>query len=487
MDFPIFHLDFMGNRMLMAIIAILHVLVNHAIAVGFIPLVTLLEYKGYKARKSGQPEYEKWDEFSNKLMFVAFILTTTVGALTGVGIWLASSLINPNSIGSLIRVFFGAWFTEWIVFVLEVVFVMFYYLTWKKSKESVATKKKHLLFGGFLSLFSWLTMAIIVAILGFMMDPGNWVAKKSLITGFANPIYLPQLMFRTPLAMIMGGTFALFLSYFFLKKDNPIFKKAMRTISIWLLVWTPYALIGAYIYYVQIPDFMIGNMPTAVATQNFQDWYGFLMKLILTTVGIALLIGFSGLLFTKQTPRWLMIVPLIAMFFFLGMFERIREFVRKPYVIGDYMYANSLVEDDYPLYKRDGILKHATYVKYNRVTESNKIEAGKEVFMITCSRCHTTSGINSVVKKFEILYGKENTFDVEAMKGFIEGMHNVRFFMPPFPGNDKELDALANYIKRLQQFPQSIDGAQRGGTPVQQFDDSLLESTIKKDTTIANN
>ena len=30
-----------------------------------------------------------------------------------------------------------------------------------------------------------------------------------------NPIYLPQLVFRTPLAMVTAGLFALFLTYFF--------------------------------------------------------------------------------------------------------------------------------------------------------------------------------------------------------------------------------------------------------------------------------
>ena len=34
MDFPIFHLDFIGNRLLVAIIAILHTLINHPMAVG---------------------------------------------------------------------------------------------------------------------------------------------------------------------------------------------------------------------------------------------------------------------------------------------------------------------------------------------------------------------------------------------------------------------------------------------------------------------
>lgn len=34
MDFPIFHIDFIGNRMLIAVDAILHVIINHALAAG---------------------------------------------------------------------------------------------------------------------------------------------------------------------------------------------------------------------------------------------------------------------------------------------------------------------------------------------------------------------------------------------------------------------------------------------------------------------
>ena len=42
MDFPIFHLDFLGNRMLIAMIAVLHVMINHSLAVGAMPLVAAL-------------------------------------------------------------------------------------------------------------------------------------------------------------------------------------------------------------------------------------------------------------------------------------------------------------------------------------------------------------------------------------------------------------------------------------------------------------
>ena len=48
MDFPVFHLDFLGNRMLIAVIAVLHVWINHALAVGAMPLVTALEWWGHR-------------------------------------------------------------------------------------------------------------------------------------------------------------------------------------------------------------------------------------------------------------------------------------------------------------------------------------------------------------------------------------------------------------------------------------------------------
>ena len=102
-------------------------------------------------------------------MFIFFILATTIGALTGVGIWLSVALINPEAMGSLLRVFFWAWFTEWLVFVSEVVLILLYYLSWPHLVGG--RKGRHLAIGVTLCVFSWITMALIVAILGFMITP----------------------------------------------------------------------------------------------------------------------------------------------------------------------------------------------------------------------------------------------------------------------------------------------------------------------------
>lgn len=460
MDFPIFHLDFMGDRLLIAIIAVIHVLINHGLAVGFIPLVTWLEYKGFKKAIHSEITDPDWDRLAYRLMTVAFIITTTVGAMTGVGIWFAASLVNPASIGSLIRVFYGAWFTEWIVFVTEVILILIYYLSWKKSLKSVEAKSRHIMFGTYLSIASWVTMSIIVSILGFMMDTGSWVENKTFIAGFSNPIYLPQLVFRTPLAALMAGTIALFLTVLFTKKDSEIRILAGKSIGKWIIVSAFFAGLGAYWYYNRIPHLMIGNIQIAVGTMDFQSWYDLLVWFIIGAVTVSMLIALITVLRPRfRTPKIIYFIPVLAVLGFAGIFERIREFIRKPYVIGNYMYSNTLRVEDYPLFKRDGLLTYATYSPVSEVTGNNKLVAGEQIFLLACSRCHTTNGINSLVEKFEAMYNFKNhePLDAAAMKAYIAHIENARYFMPPFPGNEKELDALVDYIRQLQKSQTPVD------------------------------
>jgi hypothetical protein len=466
MDFPIFHLDFMGNRLLIAIIAILHVLINHALAVGFIPLVTILEYLGFRQRKTNPELGKQWDELARKMMFVGFVITTSVGALTGVGIWFSASLTNPAAIGSLIRVFYSAWFSEWVVFLLEVVFIMYFFLQWKKSNESQQTKIRHIRFGAALSVYSWLTMVIITAILSFMMDPGNWLSDRSFFSGFGNPLYIPQLYFRTPLAMMMAGAFGLFLESILLKKGNPVRDKAISFTSLWLLIWSPVTMVGALLYRAAVPEAMIGNLPTAIGTTAYSKWYDSILLVIFAAVFLSLLIALWGFLKPGKLPRTALVVPIVVLFIFAGSFERIREFIRKPFVIGEYMYANGLRVEDYPLYKKNGILPYATYVSTPEVTEENKIEAGKNVFMIACSRCHTVTGINSVVRKFRSMTGPGKPLNAKAIKQYIPKMHQVWYYMPPFPGNEAELDALTAFILEMDKNPRYLRGAQSAGVTV---------------------
>lgn len=456
MDFPIYHVDFFGNRLLIAVIAILHVLVNHSFAVGAMPLVTLLEWRGHRRQDRA------WDELAYKLLFVCFLVTTSVGALTGVGIWLSASLVNPAAIGSLIRVFFLAWFTEWIVFVIEVALILLYFLTWKTWAPE--RKGRHIAIGAALSLFSWCTMAIIVAVLGFMMNSGNWLEQRSLLSGVFNPIYLPQLAFRTPLAIVIAGMLALLLIPLFTARGAPIRGQAVRFVSLWILAWLPFCLAGAVWYWNVVPPAMVSNVSVALMTQTFADWHATGLKLF-SVAGVAVLaVTLWGAVAPRRLPQAALVLPFLLAVVFLGYFERVREFIRKPHVVQGYMYANGLRIQDYPLLQNQGLLKHASYVSSRTITDQNRLEAGREVFLLACSRCHTTRGVNAVVTRLERLYGAgPGPWNEEDLKNFIGSMHNVRPFMPPFPGNSAEQEALSAYLCWLKDNRVPLEGAQEVG------------------------
>ena len=457
MDFPIFHLDFAGNRMLIAGIAVLHVMINHALAVGAIPLVTMMELHGARHHR---PD---WDRLAYRTLAVCFIITTSVGALTGVGIWFATSLVNPAAIGSLIRVFFGAWFVEWIVFCLEVIAIMAYFLSWKRMGQR--RKRAHIALGVALSVLSWLTLAIIVAILSFMMEPGSWLARRSFLSGVFNPLYLPQLAFRTPVAMLAAGLFAVGLAFFLTRSERELRAQAVRLLSVWILAWTPFALAGGWWYRARVPGWMLANVPVALATQAYQSWYRD-VAIALAAMAIAvLLIAAWGALAPRRLPRAVLVVPFGLVLVMLGSFERVREFIRKPFVIANYMYANGIRADVVPLLQEDGVLAHAAYVSSRTITPANREEAGRELFLICCTRCHTTSGVNSVLTKLTNLYGP-GPWDRNVVKGYLRTMHTVRPYMPPFPGTEEEAGAVADYLLALRRMPAELDGAQTAGVRV---------------------
>ncbi|UCG61372.1 MAG: c-type cytochrome [Candidatus Zixiibacteriota bacterium] len=440
----------------MAVIASIHVFINHAFAVGAYPIVTLMEYRGWKKGDGA------WDELAYKVTFALFVVTTTLGALTGVGIWFSAALIAPFGIGSLLRVFFWGWFIEWIVFISEVILIMIYFLSWKRMSAS-GRKRAHIGIGVILSVFSWLTMAIIVGILGFMMGSGRWPETQSLFSAFFNPIYLPQLAFRTAFAMGVAGLCVWFLIFFFTSKGSGLRHGSVRYVSRWMLVWIIPFVAASVWYWKVVPAAMAANIDVALVTQRFTQWHETLAIIMFCAIGALILVAGAGALKPKLLTSILLFVPLLLGLWLLGHFERVREFVRKPYVIADYMYSNGVRVSELPVLQRDGVLTHATYVNNHTVTSGNQIGAGRDVFVVTCSRCHTTTGINSVVTKFRNLYG-EQPWDKNAMGAFIHTMHTSRTFMPPFPGNDKEADALVAYLKQLQVDHEFILAAQNSWT-----------------------
>lgn len=428
--------------MLVAITAIIHVLINHPMAVGAYPLLTLFEWMAWKRQDS------ELDRLTHRMAFIVFVITTTVGAMTGVGIWLSTSIVAPFAIASLLRVFFWQWFVEWLVFVTEVLLIMAYYLSWQRLSGHRG-KRLHLALGGTLSVFSWLTMALIVAILGFMMNSGQWGQDRGFLSAVFNPLYIPQLAFRTTFAMTTAGLFVWFCISFLTKQQPELRTRTVGLTAKWTLAWLPACVASAIWYWQAVPASMRANADVGAFTQAFANWYADFGRILVAVTCVIFGTALVGVLRPRIVQRAWLLVPFVLAAWLLGHFERVREFIRKPYVIAGYMYSNGVRVEELPILQRDGILHHATFTSVHKVTKENRIEAGREVFRLACTRCHTTNGMNSVVANFRRLYG-DDPWDAEQMTSFLFGMHLTRTYMPPFPGSPAEADALVAYLKTLQ-------------------------------------
>ena len=179
MEFLLFQVPYLGNGMTIGIVAVLHVLISHGLAIGAVTLAVLCEYRGMR---DGDPA---WEDFSRGLLKAVILIVTGVGATTGVGIWFTTSALSPRGIGSLLRVFFWPWFLEWLFFVTEVVLLLIYYFTWEGWKRE--RKRRHLLLGAGYVIVGLGSAFLISGILGFMLTPDGWPWGRGLLSAFFNP------------------------------------------------------------------------------------------------------------------------------------------------------------------------------------------------------------------------------------------------------------------------------------------------------------
>lgn len=431
MNFPVVEFPWFGNGTVIALIAIIHVIISHGVAIGATTLMVTLEYVGIKKNNDGLLSV------SRKMSKWVLVITTTVGALTGVGIWFSTTVIQPDSIGALLRIFFWAWFTEWIVFITEVVLLLIYFYTWDKWKG--AKQYIHNRIGIALVIAGWLTAAIITGVLAAKLTPGKWTETLSFWNAFFNPTYLPSLAFRTFIAIVLAIALASALIKFFIKDKQiqgdvfAVFGKLM-TISLPLLLLT-----GVW-YLFKIPE------------QAYEQvvWSTGMSKEIFTVVNIAGLLVFVVLgLWMLFKPKAVSILLTIAVFFssigFIAEFEMVRESVRKPFIIYDYMYANGVLKKNAEKFNEEGYLPNSTFAKVKEVTEDNLFEAGEELYKGQCLACHTVDGW----REKRAFTQRINGWSEEALDNYIMTLHETRPFMPPFVGTDEERRALAHYLQKV--------------------------------------
>lgn len=477
-DYPIFEMPVIGQRMLMAINAIIHIFVSHGGAVGGSVVIAAVAF--WSNKRNDLAVYN----MTYKVLMVFFIISTSVGALTGIGMWIHANILSPNAIGGLIRVFFWKWFTEWIVFNFEVVLLLIWFMTWKKNSSTLEGRTKSTKYGIYYAISSWLTMVIITAILAFMLTPNfdgqPWVNPEvypgnvDYNNALFNPTWGPSLAFRTFASIAFAASLAIMWSWIIGtfsndENDKDAKPRMIKFLSKILLFTLPLTIIFGYWYLSAIPESAKAMIGTAIMTRQFEDKLN-LFYLIVVAIGIILSIltvvtySLNGEVLCVQSklekihsklPTYLTdklpyinsVIVVLAFFLFWGYEERVREFIRKPYIIYNYMYSNGIRPTDVPYLNKVGILKHAIFIddskKILKEDKSNILDVGRSVFQIECRICHTENGINGL--KF-----LTKGWSQEAIKARLNNLPGGGTpYMPPFVGNEIEKDALATYVHSL--------------------------------------
>ncbi len=425
MNYPVWYLPNTGGGILIAIIAILHVVVAH-LAVGGGLFLVLTERKAIRSNDRGMLNYVK------KHTTFFLLLTMVFGGVTGVGIWFIISLVNPGATSVLIHNFVFGWAIEWVFFIGEIVALLIYYYRFDKMD-----RKNHLITGWLYFAFAWLSLFIINGILAFMLTPGKWLGTGNFWLGFFNPSFLPGLMFRTSIALIFAGVFALVTASFL--KDKELRIRIFRYSAKWMYFPLILLALTGFYYSTVISGESFRNVFHVNPESRFFISLLFYATIALFGLGLLTIVRMNSIL-----HKILAFVLVITSLGWMSGFEYMREIARKPYVLYGYMYSNGIHPEDVATINEKGFLATAKWSNIKTVTGENKLQAGEELFRLQCMPCHTIDHYNGIKPGTSKLTER----GIEAQ---LTGMGKVNTYMPPFAGTQKEKEALAAYLYEVIQ------------------------------------
>ncbi len=448
MNYPVWYVPTFGGGLLIALVAIVHVFVSHFAVGGGLYLV-LTE------RKALREQSDQIMAFVRKHTKFFMLLTMVFGGLTGVAIWFVISLIHPAATSLLIHTFVFGWATEWVFFLVEIVALFVYFYTFGRMDD-----RTHLTIGWIYFGAAWLSLFLINGIIDFMLTPGAWVATNDFWSGFFNPTFWPSLFFRSFMSFMLAGCYGFLTAT--LLEDETTRHRMIRYSGRWALVSLVLSLPAGWWYLSVLPDKargLVGGVSPTITRAAIVGAYSFAL---LSGMLICLI-----LLNQKARTRGLIVCVMLAAMGYLGAFEWTREAARRPYIVNGVMYSNGILQKDLERINREGFLKNAKWVQHKEVTETNQLEAGRELFLHQCFACHTVGGMNN-----DILMRTKN-MSYGAMRKYLSTIHEKRYFMPPFVGTEVELKALAAYLTAgLHKKPLADDSAAGGERGKQLFEEN---------------
>jgi len=450
MNYPFWEIPIIGSGWVIGIIAIFHMMFA-LFAVGGGLYLPVAERKAMRMADRGIGK--AWlDQLRSHSKF--FLLVTGVfGTVSGVGIWFAIGLTQPEATSTLIHNFVFGWAMEWVFFVVELTTIAVYYYTWNRIDP-----KLHLTVGWVYSIASVATLVIINGILTFMLTPGDaWMAvagtgdeASRFWNAFFNPTYWPSLFLRAVVCTALAGVWALITSSRIDGEKMPALKASLVRWSVkWLVpsyVATPFFLMW-YLYMVPASQRTLLTLGIdTIAGGTFSTVTRIALIIIITSatiVGVAYYLAYRNPVdFNLAHAVSILLLALIA----TGAGEYARELLRKPFVIGRWMYSNGVRVPYVSRIDAQGYLTRSNWVwNGDGSVEPTSYSRGEAIFRGECGSCHTLNGYRAMRV---LMDGRDRA----GIHNFIAMLHDYkpdspyRRFMPPMVGTLEEIDDLTSYI-----------------------------------------
>ena len=460
MNYPFWNIPYVGSGWMIGMIAIFHVMISQfAVGGGF--YLPMAERKAMKMPAG--PLRDAWLKQLSRHSKFFLLLTGVFGTVSGVGIWFAIGLTHPEATSTLIHNFVFGWAIEWVFFLVELSTIAVYYYTWDKIDE-----KLHLTVGWVYAGASICTLIIINGILTFMLTPGDtWIAvagtgneASKFWNAFFNPTYWTSLFLRCCVCASLAAIWALITSSRIDGDKEPELKTSLVQWSVkWLVpsfVAMPFLMLW---YFLMVPASQQALLTLGIDTINagtFSTVTRMSLVVIMTSasiIGVAYFLAYRNAVeFRLSHALSLLLLALMA----TGAGEYSREMLRKPYVIGRWMYSNGVRVPYVSRINQEGYLAHSNWVWNGSESSYSR---GEAIFRGECGSCHTLDGYRPLR---QLLAGRDRA----NIGNFITMLHEYkpdspyRHFMPPMSGTKQDIDDLTDYLN-YQVNPPSTAVAQK--------------------------
>ena len=409
-----------------------------------------------KARREGRTDWLRLLRAHSKFFLV---LTGVFGAVTGVGIWFAIGLANPEATSALIHNFVFGWAIEWVFFMVELTCAAVYYYTWDRVPAQT-----HLKVGWVYAVASLLTLVIINGILTFMLTPGDtWLSvagtgheASKFWNAFFNPLYWPSLFIRVCVCVSLAGVWAMVTCS---RIDGAKDATLKQTIVRWSALWVIPSFVGFPVFFAwflwRVPEAQRQLLELGVSTIGPGVFTPLTRTVLIIPLASLSVVGFIYL-FAWRDPRRLefshaLCVVLLALFA-TASGEYARELLRKPYVIGQYMYSNGVRQSRIAEYNEQGYLAGSLWtrtISSNASPKEVSLAMGEAMFRGQCGSCHTRDAYRSMKQ----LLSERNREAIGSMLTILHTYPNTNSpyakFMPPVVGKPEEVQALGDYLDNV--------------------------------------